>query len=41
MGDDHGAGWDDGKVTDFETFITTVLKNDADARKIDRWFGRG
>ena len=41
MGDDHGAGWDGGKVTDFETFITTVLKNDADARKIDRWFGRG
>ena len=30
MGDDH-----------FETFITTVFKNDADARKMDRWFGRG
>ena len=40
MGDDHGAGWDGGKVCDFETFISTVIKNDAATQKVNRWFGR-
>jgi predicted DNA-binding WGR domain protein len=37
LGDDYGAAWES-KVTDFETFIGTVLKNDANQEKMERWF---
>lgn len=40
LGDDYGAAWDDTKVTDFETYLTTVLKNGADSEKTVKWFQR-
>lgn len=39
LGDDYGAAWDS-KVTDFETYLTTVLKHGADTEKTVEWFRR-
>lgn len=39
LGDDYGAAWDS-KVTDFETYLTTVLKHGADTDKTVKWFRR-
>ncbi|MBM4780095.1 MAG: WGR domain-containing protein [Archangiaceae bacterium] len=40
LGDDHGAAWEDTKVTDFETYLSTVLKHGADSEKTVNWFQR-
>ncbi len=40
LGDDYGAAWEDSKVTDFETYLTTVLKHGADSEKTVKWFRR-
>ena len=40
LGDDYGAAWEDTKVTDFETYLTTVLKHGADSEKTVNWFRR-
>ncbi|MDP1823477.1 MAG: WGR domain-containing protein [Archangium sp.] len=40
MGDDYGASWEETKVTDFETYLATVLKNEANTEKMTRWFQR-
>ncbi|MBL8916642.1 MAG: WGR domain-containing protein [Archangium sp.] len=40
LGDDHGVGWDSTKTVDFETYMNTVIKNEASTEKMTRFFSK-